>query len=375
VGVIATPSLFPTLGVQPILGRAFLPEEALYGGDADSASPVIISQALRERRFGSDPDPIGKTIILSGGRHSVVGVLPREFIFSSKRVEAFLPFAPNPEQAKNRRGRYLTVIARLKPDVGIKQAQAEMDSITSRLAVEYSDVDEDRAANVSPLEEEVFGTIRHALFLLLAAVGFALLITSANVASLLIARLTSRRREIAIRTALGATHLRIIRQLLAENVPLAFAGGALGLLLARWGVQLIVALSPGNIPRIGEVYLDSRVLGFTAAISILTGLIFGLLPALQASKTDFQASLKEGGKTTSGGARNRARSTLVVVEVALSMVLLVGAGLMVKSFILLLRVDPGFVVGQTVAMDLSLPGTYDEAQRRARFFSAAYSTS
>lgn len=366
--MIVTPSLFPTLGVRPALGRAFLVEKAQYGGDTNPTSLVIISHSLRERRFGSDPNPIGKTITLNGTRYDVAGVMPEEFMFSGKQVEVFLPFAPNPEQMQNRRGRYLTVIARLKPDASLKQAQAEMDSIAARLAEEYPDVDKDRGANVSPLEEEVFGTIRRTLLVLLAAVGLVLLITSANYANLLLARFTSRRRETAIRTALGATRLRVVRQLFAESIPLTFVGGVLGLLLARWGVRLIVALSPASIPRISDVRLDSRVLGFTVAVSVLTGVIFGLLPALQASKTDFHVSLKESSKTTSGGAHRRAQNTLVIVEVAFSMVLLVGAGLMVKTLILLVRVDPGFVVDQTVAMDLSLPNSYRGPQPRARFF-------
>jgi putative ABC transport system permease protein len=363
--IIATPGFFQTLGVQPIQGRAFLAGDV---GETDAARPVIISHGLWQRRFGGGPNIVGRDVTLNGARYTVVGILGAEFIFSGKKVDAFLPFAWNADEMNNRRGRYLTVIARLKPGTSREQAQSDMDSITGRLASDYPETNRDRGANVVLLEDEVFGNTRLALFVLLGSVGFVLAIACANVANLLLARASARRREIGIRLALGAGRLRIIRQLLTESLLLALLGGVSGLLLAWWSLDLLVALSPARIPRIGDVRLDGRVLGFTLLVSLLTGLIFGLVPALQASRTDLHESLKQGGKATSGWARNRARSVLVIAEVALSLVLLIGAGLMIKSFANLRRVDPGFAPGNNIAMDISLPNSYRPPQKRAAFF-------
>jgi putative ABC transport system permease protein len=367
-GMIATPSFFDTLGVRPALGRTFLSEEGPDGASASLIKPVIISYSLWQRRFGSDPKVIGQALTLNGGNHPVAGVMPSDFIFSGKKVDAFLPFTPNAEQVKNRRGRYLTVVARLKAGVSLQQAQAEMDAIAARLAEQYPDTNKDAGTNLLLLEEEVFGSIRPALFMLLGAVGFVLLIASANIANLQLVRCTSRRREIAIRTALGATGLRVIRQQLTESLLLALLGGGLGLLLSSWGTGLIIGLNPANVPRIGDVHLDWRVLSFTLVVSILTSAIFGFLPALQTVKTDLNALLKEGGKATSGKSQHRARSALVIAEVALSLVLLLGAGLMIKSFIFLMRVDPGFLADNAVAMDLSLADGFRQPEQGARFF-------
>ncbi len=364
--VIATPSLLTTLGAYPSVGRAHLPEDG--DGAASADRPVIISHSLWQRRFGGNPNIVGQTITLNGGRYSVIGVMPSGFMFSGKKIDAFLRFAPDAAQMANRRGRYLTVLARLKPGVTLKQAQADMDAITVNLAQQYPDTNTDRGANISPLEDEVFGAIRPALFMLLGTVGFVLLIASANVANLLLARSSSRRREFALRVALGATRMRIVRQFLTESILLALVGGVLGLLLARWLTKLIVALSPTDIPRISEAGLDGRVLGFTVAVSLLTGVVFGLLPALHVSRPDVRDSLKEGGHTAEVKGRNRARATLVVVEIALSLILLVGAGLMIRTFISLQRVDPGFLTADAVAMDISLPASYRDPQQRARFF-------
>ena len=364
MGAVASAGLFPTLGVEPALGRSFTPEE-----DQPNANRVVVlSHGLWQRRFGSDAGIIGKTLTLNGNSFTVVGVMPRGFHFPDKQIEMWAPLALNTSEAGNRGSHYLHVVARLKPGMSLPQAQAEMETIASRLEQQYP-VNVGHSVNIFPLYEETVGSIRPALLVLLGAVGFVLLIACANVANLLLVRGSARQKEIAIRTALGAGRFRIIRQLLTESVLLAIVGGGLGLLLAIWGTDLLVALSPPETPRVSEIGLDRAVLGFTLAVSLLTGMVFGLLPALQASKPDLNDSLKEGGRSQmASGSRSRIRSLLVVAEVASALVLLVGAGLLLKSFIRLREVNPGFNPENVLTMQLSLPQTkYKEEHQQAAF--------
>ncbi|HEX8115778.1 MAG TPA: ABC transporter permease, partial [Pyrinomonadaceae bacterium] len=358
-------NFFSLLGVEPLLGRGFLAEE-----DAPGANHVVVlSHGLWQRRFGSDKGLVGKSITLNGEGYTVVGVMPPGFKFMNEDVGMWVPVAFTPQQKANRGSHYLQVVARLKPGVTVEGAQAEMSTIATRLQQQYPEQNTDLGASVVPLHEEVVGKIKPALLVLLGAVGFVLLVACANVANLLLARAAARRREVAVRAALGASRWRIVRQLLAESVLLSGLAGALGLLLAVWGVELLVGLDPAGVQRAGEVTLDWRVLAFTLGLSVLTGILFGLAPALQASKADFVESLKEGGRSGQGLARSRMRSALVVGEVALTLVLLVGAGLLLKSFSRLLAVDPGLDPHNVLTLDVALPpAKYKEPQRIKDFY-------
>jgi predicted permease len=359
-----TPSLFQTLRAEPFLGRAFLPEE----GQPDAENVVILSYGLWQRRFGADPHAVGKTVKVNGIKHTVVGVLPPDFIISQRPYDVYAPMAFDDAQRLNRRGRYLTVIARLRPGVTVEQARAEMKSLGGRLADEYPDENAGRSASVVPLERMISWSARTALLVLLGAVSFMLLIACVNVANLLLGRAAARRKEMAVRTALGAGRLRLAQQLLTESLMLSLAGGALGLLIAKWGTGLLVSLSPSNIPRVEQAGLDARVLVFTLLVSALAGLLFGLVPALQASEVDLNDALKSGGNATAGARRSFTRSALVVAEVALSLVLLVGAGLLIKSFVRLSEVELGFDPQHVVAADISLPYRYDTSPKRVEFY-------
>jgi putative ABC transport system permease protein len=362
----ATPSLFQTLGAAAIHGRSFLPEEGRPGGER----VVLLGYGLWQRRFGGDPLVVGRSIKVNGGDTTVVGVLPRDFIISPKRYDLYTPLSFNDQQSVNRRARYLTVIARLRPGVTVEQSRSEMKALGGRLAEQYPDENAGRSATVFPLDRSITGgSSRTALLILLGAVSFTLLIACVNVANLLLGRAAARRREMAVRAALGAGRLRLARQLLTESVMLSLAGGLLGLFFAKWGLGLLVSLSPADIPRIDQAGLDPLVLGFTLLISTLTGLAFGLVPALQASKVDLSDGLKEGAKSTAGTRQSLIRSALVVTEVALSLVLIVGAGLLAKSFIRLSEVELGFDPDNVIAADITLPyGSYDSPARRAEFF-------
>jgi predicted permease len=357
-----TPSLFQTLRAEPLLGRAFTPEDEAAG------HVVLLSCGLWQRRFGSDPQVVGKNIRVNGVDSQVVGVLPRDFIISPRPYDIYTPLTFNDEQRADRRERYLVVVARLRPGVTTEQAHSEMKSVAGRLAEEYPDENAGRSAAVVPMDRMIMWESRTALLVLLGAVSFVLLIACVNVANLLLGRAAARRKEMAVRAALGAGRLRLARQLLTESVMLALAGGLLGLLFAKWGTGLLVSLSPANIPRVEQAGLNARVLGFTLLTSALAGLAFGLVPALQASKVDLNDALKGGAKATAGARRSFTRGALVVAEVALSLVLLVGAGLLIKSFIRLTEVNLGFDPQRVVAADISLPDAYDAPSKRAEFF-------
>ncbi len=359
-------SLFPLLGVEPQLGRAFLPEE-----DSPSGSRVVIlSYGLWQRRFGSDVNITGKPLTLNGESYTVVGVMPPDFQFPSRDDQLWVPIAFTSQGAANRGGHFLEVIARTKPGVTLQQAQAEMNTIAARLQQQYPEQNTDLGATVIPLHEQVVGDIKPALLVLLGAVGFVLLIACANVANLLLARAAVRQKEIALRVALGASRLRLVRQFLTESILLAALGGGVGLLLSLWGVNLIKAFIPENISQAQAVMIDAKVLGFTLLVSLLTGLIFGLVPATQASKLNLNETLKEGGRDSAAGSRgNRIRGLLVVAEVAISLVLLIGAGLLINSFLRLRNVDPGFRVDNLLTMRIVLPAQkYPDQTRRTNFY-------
>jgi putative ABC transport system permease protein len=363
-GELASADLFGVLRAEPLLGRAFTAEEDRPG----APRVVVISHGLWQRRFGADPSAVGRPVTLNGESYTVVGVMPPAFQFPDAETEAWAPLALDPQDQSTRGSHFLNVVARLKPGVSVEQAQAEMDTIAARLERQYQ-VNTGHGVNVFALHDEVVGGVRRSLFVMLGAVGFVLLIACANVANLLLVRAAARRKEIAVRTALGASRWRVVRQLLTENLLLFVGGGALGLLLAVWGVDLLVAVSPPGTPRVHEIGADAWVFGFTFLISLLTGLVFGLLPALQASKPDLHGALKEGGRDTAGGGgRSRLRGLLVVAEVASAMILLVGAGLLLKSFARLRQVSPGFDTANVLTMQLSLPQSrYPDEARQADF--------
>jgi putative ABC transport system permease protein len=351
---IVSPTFFSTLGIKPILGRVFLPDEDKPGKDL----VVVINERLWQRRFNRDPNILGRNLSLGDKVFTVVGVIPTgaQMPIQDGEIEMWAPISHG-YGFTNRYGHYLSVLARLKPGVSIEQAQAEMDAIAGRLAAQYPDSNTGFGARVVALHEQIVGNLKTLLFILFGAVAAVLLIASANVANMLLARATRRQKEIAIRTALGAGRARLVRQLLTESLLLAVAGGILGLLIALWGIDLLVALSPADLPRIKEVRVDGRVLGFTLGVSLLTGIIFGLWPALQASKPNLNETLKEGGRGAGVGiGRQRVRSLLVVSEIALSLVLLVGAGLLIRSFLKLQAVSPGFNPRNVLAMQLDFSG-------------------
>jgi predicted permease len=361
-----TSDILPLLGVQPLLGRIFLPEEDQPGREHE----IILSFRAWQRRFGGSAGIVGQSVTLDGDRYTIIGVMPRDFKFApfwATKAELWAPLALG-ARATSRDGNSLRIFARLKPGVTLEQAQAEMATITGRLEKEYPGTN--RNYTVLPLTEKVVGNIRPALYVLLGAVGFVLLIACANVAHMLLARAAARQREVAVRTALGAGRWRVIRQFLTESLILTTLGAGIGLLLGVWGVNILVALSPAGIPRVETVSLDSRVLMFVLAVAVFTALAFGLAPALQASAVNLNGSLKEGGRGSTEGIRhNRMRSLLVASEFALALVLLVGAGLMIRSFLALEAVDPGFNPNNVLTMVVSVTGAKTaEASRRAAFY-------
>ena len=360
-------SLFPLLGVEPRLGRWFSADEDRPGNER----VAIISHGLWQRRFGSDAAILNQSIMLNDQSYTVVGVMPQQFFFPARDNDIWVPIAFDSNEAGRRGSHYLRVVARIKPGVTFEQAQSNMSSIAANLQEKYPRNNTSVGATVSTFSEEYVGEIKTPLFILFAAVGFVLLIACANVASLLLARAAARQKEVAIRTALGAGRARLIRQFLTESVLLAALGGATGLALAAIGLRALVSLIPQNISQAKEVTIDAGVLGFTLLASLLTGVIFGLVPALQASRPHLNDVLKEGGKGTAGTGRSRVRNLLVVAEVALALVLLVGAGLLINSFIRLRSVNVGFKPDNLLTMRMTLPQSrYADGQSRAAFYDA-----
>jgi putative ABC transport system permease protein len=370
-GAAVSPQFFSLLGVEPSRGRTFAPEEERPG----STPVVVLSDGLWERRFGRDEAIVGKTIPINNRQFTVVGIMPRSFSYPRGGTEIWTPFVFEDEDIKDRDSHYLRVLARLKPGVTREQAASEMRVLAQRFAEAHPESNTGRQFILEGLvESETMGP-RPYLLLLLGAVGFVLLIACANVANLLLLRGAARAKEMAIRTAMGASRGRIVRQLLTESVLLALLGGCTGLLLAVWAVDAIAASIPANFARMisgwENMHIDWRVFAFTLGVSLLTGIIFGLVPALQASKTDLNEALKEGGRRSGADSRSRLRGALVVSEVALSLVLLVGAGLVVKSFIALAHVNPGFDTARLLTMELTLPRLkYEQPEQRRQFFDA-----
>jgi putative ABC transport system permease protein len=365
-GTLVSSEVFKALGIQAQAGRTFLPQEDQPGAD----HVVVVSDRLWRSHFNSDPALVGRTMILDGQAHAIVGIVPPGMRFPSRLTDVWLPLGLFVDTFPADRGTHpgLTVIGKLKPGVSLEQANANMDAIARRLEKQYPMLNTDHTAVILPYYEQIVQNIRPALLTLIGAVGFVLLIGCANLANLMLARADRRQREIAVRAALGAEPYRLFQQLLIESVLLSLFGGALGALMAVWGVNAFVASRPTSIPRIDLIAVDLRVLAFTAAVSIITGILFGLAPALRASSPDLLGSLKEAARSSTSAAGRRLRSGLVVAEVALALVLLIGAGLMVKSFGRLMALDLGFNPARVVTMRLALPGAkYPELARWLAF--------
>jgi putative ABC transport system permease protein len=363
-GAFVNQGLFEILGVAPILGRTFTADE----DQPDHDQVVILSYGLWQRRFGADPNILGQTLTLNNRQRVVIGVMPRGFQFPEV-AEAWGPLALN-TKIWTRTDHGLLSIARLKPGVTLEQAQAEMIQIASNIEALNPVTNEGLSVALTSLRAGLVGDYKKALLILLGVVAFVLLIACVNVANLLLARATARQKEIAIRAALGANRRRIFRQLLTESLLLGLISGALGLMLALWGMDLLLAAIPIDIPFWMKFDLDGRVLGFTAACSLLTGFVFGTVPALEASNPDLNETLKEGGRSGAGSGRHRLRSLLVVAEIALSLVLLVGAGLMMRSFMSLQSVNAGINPSGVLTMYVALPGAkYRPPEKRIAFFS------
>ncbi len=365
-GAVVSANMFSVLGVVPAIGKGLVPAEDNPSG---TGLPIILSHSLWQSRFGSDPAIVGQNVTLDGNPFTVAGVMPAGFQFPVQRtpVEFWTTIAldaQGPTPMTSQRGvAYLDVIARLKPQVALATAQTEMSEIQGALNRQYP---EHRPKGISIVSESdaVVGDMRRGLFILCAAVGLVLLIACANLANLLLARATARNREISVRTALGATRWMILRQLLTESLFLAFAGAAAGLGFAAWGVQILTAMAPGDLPRITESGLNLQVLLFTALVAIFTSILFGLVPALQAAKPELAASLQEGGRSgTETAMRTRLRSALITTEMALAIVLLVAAGLLLRSLLGLGRVDPGFASNHVITFGLDLPGRYGQPEK------------
>jgi putative ABC transport system permease protein len=361
---LASQEFLPALGIKPIVGRNFLPEEDRPGGPP----AVLISNTLWQRRFHSDPAAVGRTLTVDGIPRTVVGVVPHE-LGEMVRADLWLPTAINPTNPERRNHNY-GIVARLKPGVTVAQARSEMTVIAQRLELAYPATNTGWGITLFPMAEMFTGRIRPVLLILLGAVGLLLLIACANLANLLLARAATREKEIAIRGALGAGRGRIVRQLVTESLVLAMAGGALGLILASYGVQAMRAVVPDMFPMLQHMSVDLRVLAFTLGISIATGLLFGLVPAWRSSHTDLNTTLKESAsRSEGGGSSHRIRSFLLASEVALAVLLSVSAGLLLRSFVRVMAVDPGVRTANVLTMNLSLPDSrYDSPLKRATFY-------
>ena len=372
-GLAATSDIFAVLGVRPLLGRGFGPED----DKPDAARVVVISHSFWQRHFAGDPKIIGQQATVAGKVYTITGVMPRgwKFPLQNEKVDYVAPLLPlfssqTPNYVERRGAHFLAIVGRMKPGVDLRTATADLQTIAAQLAKQYPDSDAGRTERAVALQSDLVGDVKPALLVLLAAVVLVLLIACANVANLFLARAATREREIAIRTALGASRFQIVRQLLLETSVLALLGGAAGLLLAWWGVDLLRATSPANLPRLEEIRVNGLVVAFTFGIACLTSLIFGLIPALQASRPQIEQSLKEAARGSTGGARShRLRSAFVVSQFALSLVLLVGAGLLIRSFAQLRAVQPGFEANGVVTFWQTLPkARYGEVDQQTQFF-------
>jgi putative ABC transport system permease protein len=367
VGVKVTAAYFSVYGVAPQLGRDFLPEEDSIA----KGKVVILSHGLWQRQFGGTADVIGRAVQLNGEPYTIIGVMPADFQ-RSNNTELWAPmaFADEDKAADNRGAHYINVAGRLKPGVTLQQAQSEMDVLASQFAVQYPDSNKSWGVRVFQLTDYVVRDVRTVLWTLLGAVGCVLLIACANVANLLLARANARMREISIRAAMGASRGRIVRQLLTESVVLALLGGVLGMLIAKWGLDALLAFAPANLPRVKELGIDGGALGFTLALSMLTGLVFGVAPAWLATGHNLNETLKEGTRGSTESGRRWFRQGLVMTEVALSLLLLTGAGLLVRSFLKLSAVSPGFEPANATVVSVALPDRkYGQPEKQRQFAS------
>jgi predicted permease len=348
-------NFFSVLGVDPIVGRTFQPGEDQQGGP----KVTVLTYGLWQRRFGGNRNVVGQALTINGDSYTIIGVLPQSFQFALRRADLFTPYQPTQNQLTRRFLHSTNLIGRLKPGVDAAQAQSELGVIASRIEKDFNDSHAGTTMRIVPLQEEVIGNVRPILLVLLAAVGFVLLIACANVASLLLTRSLARQKEVAIRAALGASRWRVVRQFLTESIVLSLVGGAAGLLIAYWGVPALVSALPQSqlnaMPFLTTLSLDARILTFSFALSLFTGVVFGLAPALQSSRLDLNEVLKEGGRNSAAGASHRLRSAMVVTEIALAVVLLVGAGLMMKSLLRLLQTNVGFRTENLLTMTVVLP--------------------
>jgi predicted permease len=376
-GIEASSSLLPMFGAKPLLGRIFMPEEDRPG----RPDTVVLTYGLWKQAFGGDANIVGRIITLDAKPRIVIGVLPQEFKLNHEVVptiggidkpEIFLPLPMDAKQELNYGPEDFNILARVKPGVTMQQAQSDIGLIAARLRVEKHR-DPSFTISVVPLIDQVVGDVRNSVLVLLGAVGLVLMIACTNVANLLLSRATGRQKEIALRTALGAGRMRLVTQLLTESVLLSLLGGVAGLGLSACGLYIVHRIHPGNIPRLDEMGMDFRVLAFTLAISILTGIVFGLAPALRSSRVDLVSTLKAGGRSSNGGGlcvrRDKLRGVLVIAELAVSLTLLAGAGLLIRSFVQLLKVPPGFKPEGVISMQVSASGPeYKDQARRIQFY-------
>ncbi|HUR21298.1 MAG TPA: ABC transporter permease, partial [Vicinamibacterales bacterium] len=350
-GAASTPNLFTVLGVQPTRGRVFTAQEDKPQQDG----VVVLSYRLWKRAFGGDESVIGRPIVMNGRKRQVIGIMPEGFAFPLPATDFWTPLAPADQLRTNRGSLWLMAIGRMKPGITVAQAQADLDPINADIVRRFPGQD-GYGVYVAGYHDGLVARTRPAIIALLGAVTFLLLIACVNVANLLLSRASVREREVALRTAIGAGRMRLVRQLLTESALLALVGGVLGVGLAWLGLRTLVAIAPPELPRLADITLDARVVGFTFAIALLTGLVFGLVPALQISRTGLSQALKDGGRSASSGVGRVVRRTLVVVQVALALVLLTGAGLMVQSFLRLQRVDIGFDPARVLTLEVTLSG-------------------
>ncbi len=364
VGRMVTPNLFGLLGVQPMLGRVFTEEE-----DRTGAQVAIISYRLWQRRYQGDPGAIGKSMLMDGNKFTILGVLGPNFVFRDRENDVYMPTHFTADQLHNRSSHFLAVVARLKPGVTLQRARDDMASVAQRLAKDYPQSNRHLGAVVYPFKDEVLGDTRVALWVLMAAAGSVLLIACANLASLLLARAVGRQREMAVRAALGAGRWRLIRQMVTEAVVLSVAGGAIGLLLAPIGMKVLARLVPAGLPGSAAPSIDARLLGFTLVLALATGILFSIVPSIQAARASLNDALKQGGRSGAGARGRGARDVLVVLEVAAALVLLIGAGLMIQTLARLRAVDVGFRSDHLLTMRTELPRKkYAQPAARLAYF-------